>query len=99
MDFDNNKTRTFQHFRAKVVERYETPGQVEVHFFAGGKARVLVGWPVPYEQRQANLPENSDAADFATLAQPADDLFTEEEQDAMRRREEERKRNSWGNRQ
>jgi len=98
VDFDNNRSRSFKHFRAKVpVERYEMPGQVEVHFFAEGKARVLVGWPVPYELRHANLPEDSGAADFATVGQPVDDLFTDEERNAARRRIEKREKSFWGN--
>jgi hypothetical protein len=58
---------TFKHFRGRVpVEKYGSPGRVVVHFFEGGKARVIVGAPGPTELLDAILPANSRAADSAT---------------------------------
>lgn len=93
----DTRSMTFKHFRAKVpIEKYENPGQVEVHFFAGGKARVVVGWPVPQELNNEILPANSHATDLATVGQPVLDMFTKEEYNAMHRREDERKRKYGG---
>ncbi len=93
----NTRSMTFKHFRAQVpVEKYESPGHVEVHFFAGGKARVVAGWPTPQELKEETLATDSHAAATATVGQPIEDMFSEEELDAMRRRDEERKRKSWG---
>jgi hypothetical protein len=83
---------TFKHFRGKVpVEKYESPGRVVVHFFEGGKARVVVGTPGHAELLHATLPAGSHAADSATTGSQVDDMFTKEELDAMRQRADERK--------
>ncbi|MBC7625209.1 MAG: DUF3304 domain-containing protein [Aeromicrobium sp.] len=93
----DTKSMTFKHFMAKVpVEKYEMPSQVEVHFFAGGKARVVVGRHVPPGLNDEIPHANSYATDSATVGQPVADMFTEEEHNAMHRREEERKRKYGG---
>lgn len=84
-------------YRAKVpVEQYENPGRVVVHFFAGGRARVVVGSPGPYELRHAILPVDSNAVDIATVGKQANDLFTKEEYEEMEREEEKRKKKYGG---
>jgi hypothetical protein len=84
-------------YRARVpVEKYDATGTVIVHFFAGGKARVVVGLPGPDELSRAILPDDSRAADVATVGQRFEDLFSKEERDAMHRREDERKRKFGG---
>lgn len=94
---DEYKSITFDYFRALVpVERYESTGRVMVHFFAGGKARVVAGWPGPAELDEEFLPVDAHAAIVATVGQPSDDLFTKEEYDAMRRRDEERRQKNGG---
>lgn len=80
-------------YRARVpVEKYDVPGQIAVHFFAGGKARVVAGWPIPVGLDDEILPSNSHVTDLATSGQPVNEMFTKEEHEAMRRREAEHKR-------
>jgi hypothetical protein len=68
---------TFKHFRGKVpVEKYERAARVVVHFFEGGKARVVVGAPAHAELLHAVLPAHSNAADSATTGSQVDDMFT-----------------------
>lgn len=93
----NHKNITFERFRATVpVEKYEAPERVVVHFFYGGKVRVIVGSPGPDELLYAILPSDSHAADIATVGKPVDALFTKEEREAMNQREEERKQKYGG---
>ena len=88
---------TFTHFKARVpVEKYETPERVVVHFFKGGKVRVVVGSPGPDELLHAVLSPDSRAADIATVGQPVDNMFTREEISEMHRREYERKKKYGG---
>jgi hypothetical protein len=83
---------TFKHFRGQVpVEKYESPERVVVHFFEGGKARVVVGTHGSDELRHAILPADSHAADSATAGSQVDDMFTKEELDAMRKSADEHK--------
>ena len=86
---DNYKSITFERYRAKVpVEKYDTPGKVVAHFFADGKARVVVGWPRPPELDEEFLPASAHASKIATIGQNVKSLFTEKELNAMRSREE-----------
>ena len=78
------------------VERYEKAAQVWVHFFAGGKARVLTspigaGWPK--HPIQDNDPH---AVDSATAGRRVDALFSPEELEEMKRKDLER-RKTFGN--
>lgn len=94
---DNYQSVTFERFTAKVpIEKYERPGTVIVHFFSGGKARVVVGIPGPYELNHVILPNNSHAIDVATVGRPARELFNKEEADEMNRRDEERRQKYGG---
>jgi hypothetical protein len=88
-----NRIPTFEDFRAKVpLERYETPGRVRVHFFVGGKARVVVmGAPGLDALNGEFFPDDSPLVQVATVGKRVDDLFTKEESDAIDRREKERK--------
>jgi len=73
------------------VERYEIAEHVWVHFFAGGKARVvssMAGSGGPTHPIQDNGPC---AADNATVGKPVDALFSPEELAAMKRRAKERR--------
>lgn len=82
---------TFKHFKGRVpVEKYESPERVVVHFFEGGKARVVVGAPGPSELRHAILPADSRAADSAIAGNSVDEMFTKKELDAMNKRAKER---------
>jgi hypothetical protein len=72
------------------VERYEIAEHVWVHFFAGGKARVvssMAGSGGPTHPIQDDDPH---AADSATAGKPVDALFNPEALAAMKRRAEER---------
>jgi hypothetical protein len=67
----------FKHFRAKVpIEKYDGPGKVEVHFFAGGKARVVAGKPVREELNEEIISVNAHAFDLATPGQLVGGMFT-----------------------
>lgn len=97
MAVNNYKSVTVERFRAKVpVERYDLTGRVVVHFFAGGRVRVVVGSPGPDELRRAILPVDSNAADGATVGQLASDLFSKDEYDEMDRQEVRRKQRYGG---
>lgn len=98
MDKNNYKSITFENFRARVpLERYETPGRVRVHFFAGGKARVMVmGSPGLDALNGEFFPEDSSLAQSATVGTRVDDLFTQQEKDEADRRERERKSTFFG---
>jgi hypothetical protein len=85
-------------YRARVpLERYETPDRVRVHFFAGGKARVVVMHsPGLDELNQEFLSIDSYLAKSATVGKRVDDSFTKEESDEVNRREQKRKDNFFG---
>lgn len=85
-------------YRARVpLARYETSGRVRVHFFAGGKARVMVMGSSGLDALNgAFFPEDSPLAQFATVGTRVDDLFTQQEKDEADRRERERKSTFFG---
>lgn len=82
-------------YRAQVpVEPYETAAHVFVHFYKGGRARVVsseVGWGNP---AHPILDDDISAADRATAGTRIATLFSESEIAAMNRRDDER-RHSW----
>jgi len=78
------------------VERYEKAEHVWVHFFAGGKARVVssgIGSEGPEHPIQE---DDKHAADSATAGKPVDALFSPEELAAMKRRAEEHREKHGG---
>lgn len=86
----NYKSITFERYKAIVpVEKYDTPGQLYVHFFPGGKVRVVSSNPgseSPVHPVRRNDPR---AVDSATAGMPIKALFTQEElAEKLRRREE-----------
>lgn len=93
----NTRSMNFKHFKAHVpLEKYVKPGPVEIHFFVGGKARVIVNQPLSAELKEEILSSDSHAVVIATLGQPTEDFFSKEERDAKHDREEERKQNYGG---
>jgi hypothetical protein len=76
------------------VERYEVASHVWVHFFAGGKVRV-VSSPIGSEgSRHPIKDDDPHAADSATAGRPVDALFSSEEVAEMTRKDlEDRKTN------
>jgi len=78
------------------VEKYDTPEQLYVHFFPGGKVRVVssfLGYGNPAHPILRNDPR---AADSATAGIPIKELFTKEELDESDRKYEEDKRKHGG---
>jgi hypothetical protein len=80
-------------YKAQVpVERYETPAHVYVHFYAGGKARVVSSEVGTGNRHHPIQDDDPLAADHATKGARVADMFTAEELAAMDRRNEERKK-------
>jgi hypothetical protein len=80
-------------YKAQVpVERYEIPAHVYVHFYAGGKARVVSSEVGTGNRHHPILDDDPLAADHATEGTRVADMFTAEELAAMDRRNEERKK-------
>lgn len=74
------------------VEKYEEPGKVYVHFFKGGKVRVVSG-PFGYGSKEHPIQrDDTHAADTATVGTRVNALFTPEELAEMRRKSRERSR-------
>jgi hypothetical protein len=74
------------------VEKYEEPGKVYVHFFKGGKVRVVSG-PFGYGSKEHPIQrDDPHAADTATIGTRVNALFTPEELAEMRRKSRERSR-------
>lgn len=81
---------TFEVYKAQVpVEKYEAAEAVYVHFFAGGKARVVssIAGPGPRHPISSSDPH---AADGATSGMRMDAMFTEEELVEMSRKAQEK---------
>ncbi|MES2076564.1 MAG: DUF3304 domain-containing protein [Pseudomonadota bacterium] len=71
---------TFELYKAQVpVEKYEAAEAVYVHFFAGGKARVVSSIAGPGGPRHPISRSDLHAADGATAGVRMDAMFTEEE--------------------
>jgi hypothetical protein len=97
-DAGNYRTITSEGvYKAKVpVERYETPAQVYVHFYAGGKARVVSSEVGSGNSHHPILDDDPHAAERATAGAPMPDIFTKEELAAMNRKDDERKKKHRG---
>ena len=81
---------TFEIYKAQVpVEKYEAAEDVYVHFFAGGKARVVSSMAGPEGPRHPISRSDLHAADSATAGVRMEAMFTEVEQAEMNRRFEE----------
>ena len=92
-NFDWNKLRLVGMYRAKVpVEPYEEPGDLFVHFFEGGKVRVVPG--IRQFRDDSNLEASIvNAASKATAGVKIGALFTpQEEAENWKNAEEERRR-------
>lgn len=88
-DHGNYKSITFERYKARVpVEKYDAPEQVYVHFFAGGKVRVVSSSPGSLSKLHPIQRNDSHAADIATVGTPIDALFTPEELDEIGRKRE-----------
>ena len=75
------------------VEKYEEPGKVYVHFFKGGKVRVVSG-PFGYGSKEHPIQrDDSHAIENATAGTPIAALFTPEEQAESLRKFNENKKN------
>ena len=73
-------------YRAQIpVEKYESAEHLYVHFFAGGKARVVSSQAGPGIYHPI-AEDDPDAVEQATLATRVDQLFTESELADMRKR-------------
>lgn len=86
----NYKSITFARYKAMVpIEKYDTPEQLYVHFFQGGKVRVVSSFPGYGNPAHPVLRNDPRAADSATIGMPIKELFTKEElADKLRRRGE-----------
>jgi len=73
------------------VEPYEKASHVWVHFFSGGKARVVSSAIGSEGTKHPIQDDDPHASDRATAGEPVDALFTPEELAAMKRRAEERR--------
>jgi len=83
----NFQSITFERYKAIVpVEKYEEPGKVYVHFFKGGKVRVVSG-PFGYGSKEHPIQrDDPHAADTATVGTSVNALFTPEELAEMKRK-------------
>jgi hypothetical protein len=83
---------TFEVYKAQVpVEKYEAAEAVYVHFFVGGKARVVSSIAGPGGPRHPISRSDLHAADSATAGVRMDAMFTEVEQAEMNRRFEKKR--------
>jgi len=91
IDAQNYKSITSTCFRAMVpVEKYETAERVFVHFFPGGKVRVVSGFADPENHDQIYIDDDPNAADIATVGQQVDAVFTDAEIAEMQREHDNR---------
>jgi hypothetical protein len=96
-DAGNNKSITFARFKARVpVEKYEIPSHIYVHFYSGGKARVVSSGVGSGNSKHPILDDDPHAADSATQGIPMAAMFTADELADMDRTAEERKKKFGG---
>jgi hypothetical protein len=89
----NFQSITFERYKAIVpVEKYDEAERVWVHFFAGGKVRVVSSAPGSLSKIHPIQRDDQHAADSATIGSHIDSLFTSEELAEMRRKGKERSR-------
>lgn len=89
---------TWEFFKARVpVEKYNSPENLYVHFFAHGKARVVSSGPGSESTLHPILRNDPHAADSATAGVLVNELFTKAELDEMRRQDDEfrKKHGDW----
>jgi hypothetical protein len=89
----NFQSITFERYKAIVpVEKYDEAEHVWVHFFAGGKVRVVSSAPGSLSKIHPIQRDDQHAVDSATIGSHIDSLFTSEELAEMRRKSKERSR-------
>jgi hypothetical protein len=89
----NFQSIIFERYKAIVpVEKYDEAEHVWVHFFAGGKVRVVSSAPGSLSKIHPIQRDDQHAADSATIGSHIDSLFTSEELAEMRRKSKERSR-------
>ena len=74
------------------VERYEVAEHVWVHFFAGGKARVVSSMPGSGGPKHPIQDDDPHAIDSATAGRRVDALFSPEELAEMERKDLKRRK-------
>jgi hypothetical protein len=75
------------------IEKYDEPGRLYVHFFSGGKVRVVVSDTYPEGKRHPIQGNDPHAADSATVGTRIEAMFTEEElAESLRKRAERAKK-------
>jgi hypothetical protein len=85
------KSLTYQFFRATVpVEKYQSAENIFVHFYPGGKARVVSGLAGLGTPEHPVSNDDPDAVGYATVGQPTNAIFSKEEMDEMDRKHNER---------
>ncbi|WP_211474916.1 DUF3304 domain-containing protein [Collimonas humicola] len=85
-------------YKAQVpIEKYDEPGRVYVHFFPGGKVRVIVSSVGPLSKDHPIQGDDSHAADSATKGMRIETLFTEAElaESLRQRKERDKKYGDW----
>lgn len=93
----NYKSITFERYKAMVpVEKYDTPGQLYVHFFTRGKIRVVSSNPGSESPIHPVTRNDPHAADSAIVGIPIKELFTKEELDESDRKYEADKKKHGG---
>jgi hypothetical protein len=81
----NYKSLTFEKYKARVpVEKYISAENIYVHFFPGGKVRVVSSSSSPRSNLHPVMREDPRAAEIAATGTPVDNLFTESELDKLR---------------
>lgn len=81
----NYRSLTFEKYKARVpVEKYTSAENIYVHFFSGGRVRVVSSSSGPRGSLHPILRDDIRAAEIATIGTPVDSLFTESELDELR---------------
>jgi hypothetical protein len=93
----NYRSITFERYKAIVpLEKYDAPEQLYVHFFPGGKVRVVSSFLGSRNPAHPILGNDPRAADSATAGMLIKELFTKEELDESDRKFEESKKKHGG---
>jgi hypothetical protein len=84
-DVGNYKSITFKRYKARVpVEKYYSAENMYVHFFPGGRIRVVSSLSGPRGTEHPILVRDQRAAEIATIGTPVYSMFTESELDEFR---------------